>query len=104
MATSMLIPAATAAQAVQQPFNTAGQAFVIVGADNLATTETAPLWIQIGATYKQVTDTAGNVIQLTATIPAVQLVGGPTYAATKSATAGACGVYVLGGSARVLAA
>ncbi len=104
MAQSTLIPAATAAQNTQQPFNTAGASFVIVAADNLATTETAPLWILVGSTYKQVTDTAGNVIQLTATIPAVQLIGGPTYAATKSATAGACGVYVIGGSARVLAA
>ena len=104
MAQSTLIPPATAAQNTPQPFNSAGSSFVIVGADNLATTETAPLWIQIGSTFKQVTDTAGNIITLTASIPAVQLIGGPVYAATKSATAGACGVYVVGGSSRVLAA
>lgn len=104
MATSTLIPATTAAQAVQQPFPTVGSAFVIVGADNLATIETAPLWILIGATYKPIIDATGTVVTLTAAIPYIQLPGGPIYAATKSATAGACGIYVIGGSARVLAA
>lgn len=65
-----------------------------VCADNLAGAETVGIYILCGNTWKAMTDSLGNVQKLTASIPAIQLVGGNGYAFTKDATAGACGVWV----------
>lgn len=65
-----------------------------VCADALATTETVGIYILCGNTFKAMTDSLGNVQKLTASIPAIQLVGGNLYGFTKDATASACGVYV----------
>jgi len=67
--------------------------YVNVCADALATTETVAVYILCGETMKALTDLTGTAIQLTATIPAVQLAGGSIYGFLKSTTAGACGVY-----------
>lgn len=66
---------------------------VTVSADNLAGAETVQLLVVAGLTPKQVTDIYGTAINLTATVSAVALEGGPDYVFIKSATAGACGIY-----------
>jgi hypothetical protein len=93
MAQTTVIKPATAAVTTKAIIRTNGRP-VTVSADNLATTEECDLWIMAGATWKAVTDTSGTAQKLTASIPALVLEAGPTYAVTKDATAGACGVYV----------
>ena len=87
-----LIQPTTAAVTTQTQIPACNQS-VFVHADNLATTETVPILFRSGATWKALTDSAGNVQKLTATIPVLTLVGGLVYAVTKDATAGSCGVY-----------
>lgn len=99
--TDTIIAPQTGAVATQVPRETINYAYVVIGADNLATTETVPLWILIGNTYKRVTDSTGANVALTSTVSAVVLDGGPVYAVTKDATAGSCGVYLIAESRRV---
>lgn len=75
--------------------DTAGYEFVIVSARTLTAAEEIPISIVIGGTSLPVTDTAGVAQKLTATIVALQLAGGPTYALAKPAgTASNVAVYV----------
>lgn len=67
---------------------------VTILANNLAGAETVSIFIDTdgNGTYVAVTDTGGTALTLTATRPALTFEGGPRYAVTKSATAGACAV------------
>lgn len=74
---------------------TNGYEFVIVSAKTLTAAEVIPINIVVGGTSLPVTDTAGTAQKLTATIVALQLSGGPTYALAKPAgTAANVAVYV----------
>ncbi len=64
--------------------------FVCITADNLATTEE----VDIQVDGKAVTNEAGTVLKLTATIPLMKLTGGVRYTVLKDLTAVACGVYM----------
>lgn len=75
-------------------FDARGYDSVNVCADNLAAAEVVNILIVAGSTNKQLTDTAGVALKLTATIPFIFLQGGAYYVFDKSVTAGLCGVYV----------
>ena len=67
---------------------------IVVSADNLATGESCSLYMLAGATWVVVADLSGSPVVLTPNIPTVSLAPGPVYGVTKTATAGACGVFV----------
>lgn len=97
MATIPLLAPQTAANASPIPFDTGAYAQVVLIADNLATTETVTVYQAVTGTstsYVPAVNASGAVASLTATLPTCILPGGSTYAITKSATAGACGVYL----------
>lgn len=97
MIQNTVIQATSDAVSTKQPFETYNHKFVIVGTDALATTEEADLFVKQGNTWVTLTDLTGTAVKLTASIQSITLDGGPEYAATKDATAGACGVYVTRG-------
>lgn len=68
---------------------------IVVSADNLAGAETVNILMISGRTTLQVL-MSDNITPatLTAVLQGLVLKGGPTYLFDKSATAGACGVYV----------
>lgn len=94
--TMPIIAATTDAVATKQVVALGGNfPAVTIGADNLAGAETVVIYVRIGENWKAVTDFAGTPVVLTSTISAVVLEGGPEYGVTKSATAGACGVWAI---------
>jgi hypothetical protein len=93
MSRFVAIPATTGS-ATSQVYDASQYDSITVSADNLAGGETVTLQVVAGATPKQITDIYGTVINLTATVSAVALEGGPFYQFVKSATASACAVYV----------
>ena len=82
------------ASGLSKPFSTTAYERVVVGADNLATTEEVDIYIVFPTGVKAATNVSGTAQKLTASIPALALEAGPTYICSKDATAGACGVYV----------
>lgn len=70
---------------------------IVIAADNLATTEVFTVFYKLPTgNYAPAPNQAGTAAGGTATVAGVVLPGGPQYAVTKSATAGACGVYFTG--------
>src|ERR1700679_2355265 len=67
---------------------------LVVSADNLGSGETVNILMVAGSTNLQVLFPDGTVATLTPTIQGCALSGGPSYVFVKSATAGACGVYI----------
>lgn len=92
----IVYPGQTAASttAQQMPFPSDQYDSITVGADQLADGETVQLRVVVNGTPKQVTDIYGTAINLTSTVSAVALEGGPLYAFIKDATASACAVIV----------
>lgn len=82
--------------ATSQPFPTDSYDSITVAADHLTGLETVGIFVNVQGTNKQVTDIYGTAVNLTATISAVALEGGPAYVFVKSGTAVPCGVYVYG--------
>ena len=89
MARLTMITAKTAVSS-SQDFNTDQHSRVAISADLLAGAETVNIYVD----GKAVTDNAGTVQKLTATIPILSLQGGINYTVSKDATAGLCGVYM----------
>ena len=88
--------APTANPETSQPFASAAYDSITVAADKLAGVETVGIFVNVNGTNKQVTDIYGTAVNLTATISAVALEGGPSYVFVKSTTAVACAVLVYG--------
>jgi hypothetical protein len=88
-----VIVATTDAVSTKQSFETQGYPSVIICADNLDGSEEVDLFMLVGDEWKTVVDETGTAKKLTASITMLVLIGGPVYAATKDATAGATGVY-----------
>jgi len=74
-------------------FDAALYSSVTISADNLAGVEEVDIYEAAGNTWKIATDGTGTAYKLTATVTSWNLIGGKTYAVSKDATAGACGVY-----------
>lgn len=91
---SFIVVAPTTLARTSSPFDTNQYDSITVSTDGLAGGETVTLQVLSGVVAKQVTDIYGVAINLTATISAVALEGGPQYIFVKSATAAVCGVYV----------
>ena len=72
---------------------TDGYPGVVLSADALADDESAAVYMGVGPAWVAVTDSDGNAQTLTADKPMLALVGGPTYAVTKSSTGADVGVY-----------
>ena len=87
--------AATASSTSNTELNLQSYKSAIVGADNLAGAETVTFKIA----GKGITDLTGTAKQLTAAIPSMVIEGGVVYQVDKTATAGACEVYFVTGSA-----
>lgn len=88
MAWTQLIAPTTSAVATKADVGDTSQyVSVVFGADNLATTETATIW------GKFPSGNYGALATLTATAGQIAFPGGGSYAVTKAATAGACGVW-----------
>lgn len=103
MAQVMILAPVTAAVTAKTPSYgvvTANYPYVVFSADALATTETATIYMLVGNTWLIAKDQFGNAAILTATIPMLELDGGPNYSMVKDVTASACGLYVDFGSAR----
>lgn len=67
---------------------------VVIHADNLATTEEVDIYMNSNGSKKPVYNyNASAAAVLTATAPAIALLGGLEYFVAKDATAGSCGVY-----------
>lgn len=99
MATIQQLAPQTGAVTVAIPFDTAAYPFVTLSADNLAGAETVTVYQAITppggtTTYTPAVNVSGAAAGLTATLPSCDLFGGLEYAYIKSATAGACGVYL----------
>lgn len=87
-----VIPAATAAQATQQPVESSSYVTVMLVAFGLAGAESCTVYVSAGGVWVPLTDRAGVAVTLTVAAPSVALEGGPVYGVTKSATVGAAGV------------
>lgn len=79
---------------VSPAFDARGLDGLHVSADVLAGAEVVNILIVAGSTNKTLTDAAGTAIKLTNAVPSVYLQGGTFYVFDKTATVGACGVYV----------
>lgn len=98
MAFQQLIAPGTGAVSVSSATEFDGTTYnsVLFAADNLATSETAIIYVKVNGSYKPAANTAGAAAQLSATVCSIQVPGGSIYAVSKAATAGACGVYGTG--------
>lgn len=73
--------------------NTAGYDKVTLSSDVLADAEEVDIYVAAGGTFVVAANESGTAYKLTATVTALQLVGGPIYSVAKDETASACGVY-----------
>lgn len=85
--------AATATWNPPNPVITAGYGGVVISADALAGAEEVDIYALSGGTWLPVVNVSGTAQKLTASISQLKLESGPTYAASKDATAADCGVY-----------
>jgi hypothetical protein len=89
-----IIASQTAAVTAKASVETGAYGTVTFSADNLAGAEEVDLFVNVGGTWKTLVDADGAAVTLTVNKTFATVEGGPTYAAVKDATAGACGVFV----------
>lgn len=87
--------AATTATATKVPVQTQNYDHVLFTAAGLAGAETATIYVASNGAWVPMVNHLGAAAQLTATLPALWLMGGPHYAVDKAATAGAASVSVV---------
>ena len=74
--------------------DSARYASIVVSADALGVAGSVDIYMVVGNQLKALIDDAGVAQTLTPTVYMRRLLGGPTYVFAKSATTGACGLYI----------
>lgn len=91
--TTLIAPANAAVANTTNAFESSDKGSITVSAPGLAGTEEVDIYTKTPGGYA-VFGVTGTVWKLTATIQAINLPSGPTYAFAKDLTAAAVGVYI----------